>query len=152
MYPSVILINPKYIKNVATTVRAAACFGAKQVVYTGERANDDALEQSRIPRELRMKAYYDAVDTRNIVAPFDYFPEGTTFVAVEFKDDYEPLPTFVHPEKAVYVFGPEDGTLHRSVNLFCHRFVKIPSAHCLNLAMAVNVVLYDRACKEATND
>jgi hypothetical protein len=29
----------------------------------------------------------------------------------------------------------------------CHRFVVIPTHHCLNLAAAVNVVLYDRRLK-----
>jgi tRNA(Leu) C34 or U34 (ribose-2'-O)-methylase TrmL len=32
---------------------------------------------------------------------------------------------------------------------FCHRFVKIPTKHCLNLANAVATVLYDRHAKAA---
>ena len=29
----------------------------------------------------------------------------------------------------------------------CHRFIVIPSRHCVNLAAAVYLVLYDRAAK-----
>ncbi len=52
-----------------------------------------------------------------------------------------------HPEDAFYVFGPEDGGLPKPVRLLCHRFAVIPTHHCLNLAAAVNVVLYDRRLK-----
>jgi tRNA(Leu) C34 or U34 (ribose-2'-O)-methylase TrmL len=55
--------------------------------------------------------------------------------------------SFEHPGDALYVFGPEDGGLPKAVRLHCHRFVFIPTHHCLNLAAAVNVVLYDRRLK-----
>jgi len=29
----------------------------------------------------------------------------------------------------------------------CHRFLYIPTFHCMNLAMAINTVLYDRMAK-----
>jgi tRNA(Leu) C34 or U34 (ribose-2'-O)-methylase TrmL len=45
------------------------------------------------------------------------------------------------------VFGPEDGHVPKGVRGACHRFVTIPSDGCLNLAAAVNVVLYDRMAK-----
>jgi tRNA(Leu) C34 or U34 (ribose-2'-O)-methylase TrmL len=70
-----------------------------------------------------------------------------TPVAVELRSDAESLVTFEHPENALYVFGPEDGNLPKPVRLLCHRFVVIPTHHCLNLAAAVNVVLYDRRLK-----
>jgi hypothetical protein len=37
--------------------------------------------------------------------------------------------------------------LSKPVRLLCHLFVVIPTHHCLNLATAVNVVLYDRRLK-----
>jgi tRNA(Leu) C34 or U34 (ribose-2'-O)-methylase TrmL len=74
---------------------------------------------------------------------------GFTPVAVEVRDEAEPLDTFVHPDSADYVFGPEDGTLGRSTLSVCHRFLRIPTAvrTPLNLAAAVNIVLYDRHVK-----
>src|SRR5262249_34036115 len=79
---------------------------------------------------------------------FDRFPSrGVTPVAVELLPTAQPLTSFEHPEDALYVFGPEDGGLPKAVRLLCHRFVFIPTHHCLNLAAAVNVVLYDRRLK-----
>ena len=54
---------------------------------------------------------------------------------------------FEHPERALYVFGPEDGSLGRAVLARCHRFLVIPTRHCANLSAAVYTVLYDRHAK-----
>ena len=68
-------------------------------------------------------------------------------MAVEVRDNSESLPDFEHPANPVYVFGPEDGGLQRVTLQHCHRFVQIPTKHCLNLATAVTAVLYDRMVK-----
>jgi tRNA(Leu) C34 or U34 (ribose-2'-O)-methylase TrmL len=72
---------------------------------------------------------------------------AVTPVAVELRPQAESLTEFVHPEDALYVFGPEDASIPKAVLTRCHRFVVIPTHHCLNLAAAVNVVLYDRRLK-----
>jgi hypothetical protein len=68
---------------------------------------------------------------------------------VEVRDQSETLPDFIHPERAVYIFGPEDGHVPRGVLTVSHRFLRIPTVTRtpLNLAAAVNVVLYDRLAK-----
>lgn len=142
--PSIILCNPKYSANVGAAVRAASCFDAKQVWWTGNRFN--LAENDRLPREERMKGYKD-VELRQFDQPFDHFPNAVP-VAIELLPNSENLVDFVHPENAVYVFGPEDGSIPPVVRRFCHRFVSIPSKHCLNLAAAVYIVLYDRVIKQ----
>lgn len=141
--PAIILSNPKYSANVGAAVRAASCFGAKQVWWTGNRFNLE--EGDRLPREERMKGYKD-VELRQFDRPFEHFPNAVP-VAIELLPNSENLIDFIHPENAVYVFGPEDGSIAPVVRRFCHRFVSIPSKHCLNLAAAVYIVLYDRAIK-----
>jgi tRNA(Leu) C34 or U34 (ribose-2'-O)-methylase TrmL len=54
---------------------------------------------------------------------------------------------FEHPPNAVYVFGPEDGSVSKPHINHCHRFVVIPTKHCLNLATAVATMLWDRQYK-----
>jgi tRNA(Leu) C34 or U34 (ribose-2'-O)-methylase TrmL len=142
--PSIILTSPKYSANVGAAVRAASCFGAKQVWWTGNRFNLD--DNDRLPREERMKGYKD-VELRQFDRPFDHFPNAVP-VAIELLPNSECLSDFVHPENAVYVFGPEDGSIPPVFRRHCHRFVSIPSKHCLNLAAAVYIVLYDRNQKE----
>ncbi|HWA95303.1 MAG TPA: TrmH family RNA methyltransferase [Terracidiphilus sp.] len=144
--PGLILINPKYLHNVAAAIRAASCFDVTRMVWTGSRIDWSPLE--RLPREERMKGYKDVVwnhDKRD--KPFSFFEPAVTPVCVELLENSEALTTFEHPENAVYVFGPEDGGVPQVIRRFCHRFVHIQSNHCLNLAAAINVVLHDRKVK-----
>jgi tRNA(Leu) C34 or U34 (ribose-2'-O)-methylase TrmL len=145
--PAVALIDPKFPHNVGAALRACSCWGVGQLWWTGRRVRLDVARGQRLPREERMKGYRDvrmAIDDR----VFDRFPTGSvTPVAVELLPAAESLAGFEHPEDALYVFGPEDGSLPKTVRLRCHRFVFIPARHCLNLAAAVNVVLYDRWLK-----
>ncbi len=142
--PAVCLINPKYSANVGAALRACSCFGVKQLWWTGDRVGMPGKGE-RLPREERMKGYKD-VEMIQFDRPFDHFAEGATPVAIELLDNTECIFDFVHPENAVYVFGPEDGNIGLG-RRHCHRFVSIPTKHCTNLAAAVYLVLYDRAIK-----
>ncbi len=148
--PSIILYNPKYIHNLGNTVRACSCFGAKAVIFTGNRltiGNNWENEKYRLPREERMRDY-KKIQIIKDEYPFNRFPKSIIPVAVELRPNSENLVHFDHPEKAVYVFGPEDGSLPHVFLRHCHRFVTIPSVHCTNLSAAVYIVLYDRMAKE----
>jgi tRNA(Leu) C34 or U34 (ribose-2'-O)-methylase TrmL len=145
--PAIALINPRYPHNVGAAVRAASCFGVKQVWFTGNRVSLTPTKKYRLPREERMKGYKD-VTLINYDYPFDQFPTGVTPVAVEVRQNSEQLPYFIHPENPLYVFGPEDGSIPKVYLQHCHRFVVIPIAHCANLAASVYMVLYDRLCKQ----
>jgi len=142
--PSIILTNPKYPHNVAGAIRASSCFGFKQVWYTGNRVSLEG--EQRLPREERMKGYAE-VDLYQFDYPFDCFPENTVPVAIEIVENSESLIDFEHPENAVYVFGPEDGSINQVVRRHCHRFVTIPTRHCTNLSSAVYLIMYDRMSK-----
>lgn len=145
--PAVALYNPKYAHNVGAAMRAASCYGVKQLFYSGDRVSMESKKGARLPREERMKGYQD-VELRQVDYFFDCFEKGTvTPVAIEVRDNSEQLPTFEHPENALYVFGPEDGSIPSVYLQHCHRFVMIPTRHCTNLAAAVYTVLYDRHMK-----
>ena len=58
-----------------------------------------------------------------------------------------PLPDFQHPENALYIFGPEDGTITQDVINLADAVVYVPTIGCMNLAASVNVLLYDRLAK-----
>src|SRR5581483_6447893 len=137
--PAVLLVRPKFPHNVGTIVRACSCYGIEQLWFTGERVSLEATDGYRLPREERMKGYRETV-IFNDDRPFDLFPRGTVPVAVEVLPDCESLPQFVHPENALYVFGPEDGGLTSVILRHCQRFVAIPARHCLNLSAAVYTV------------
>lgn len=144
---AVALVDPKYDFNVAQAVRIASCYGVPQVWFNGDRVPlvGDG-KKVRLPREERMKGYRE-VQICHGEYFFDAFPSDVVPVAVELTPSSENLAYFEHPEKALYVFGPEDGGLGKVERMHCQRFVQIPTRHCLNLSMAVGTVLYDRHVK-----
>jgi tRNA(Leu) C34 or U34 (ribose-2'-O)-methylase TrmL len=146
--PAVIMMDPKFPHNVGQAVRLCSCYGVKTLVIAGNRVRIDPAEGYRLPREERMRGYRD-VSLYQYDRPFDLFARGTQFVAVEVRENAEKLAFFQHPTDAVYVFGPEDGSLGRQTLSQCQRFVVLPTKHCLNLATAIGTVLYDREAKLA---
>ena len=141
--PAILLHNPKYTANLGAIQRAASCFDVHQIWFTGNRIKLE--EGERLPREERMKGYRN-VDLIQYDYPFDHFKDATP-VAIELLPNSECLFDFEHLDNALYVFGPEDGSIDQVSRRFCHRFVSIPTLHCTNLAAAVYIVLYDRAKK-----
>ncbi len=147
--PAVILHMAKYPHNVGQAVRLLSCYGVESLAVTGKRFPLEPHEGYRLPREERMRGYNDVTlyATEDPLSLFLRQHPDACPVAVEFAPNSESLPDFEHPAKPIYLFGPEDGGLPGSLTKRCHRFVKIPTAHCLNLATAVGTVLYDREAK-----
>jgi len=142
--PAVALYDPKYPHNVGGAYRACAAFGVTQLWYTGDRAERQWTADHRIPREERHRDYKSVSLVKGGPRFLDEFPAGTVPVAVEVHPGAEIMTYFEHPDNAVYVFGPEDGSLPRGLLTACHRVIIIPSDHCLNLASAVSCVLMHR--------
>lgn len=165
MDAAVLLVTPKTPYNVGSVIRACAIFGVPTLRWTGRRITQAegarmagqlyTRRKSRLPREERMKDY-TGVDWRETSGDVigSFVAQGFTPVAVEVLEQAESLHEFEHPDRALYVFGPEDGTLGRSTLSVCHRFVRIPAANRtpLNLAAATNLVLYDRFVKTGLAD
>ncbi|NQU97235.1 MAG: hypothetical protein HQ548_06290 [Chloroflexi bacterium] len=78
---------------------------------------------------------------------FDALPYDCVPVGIEIAEDAIDLVQFSHPERACYIFGPENGSVSADTVARCEHIVKIPTALSLNLAATVNVVLYDRLAK-----
>jgi tRNA(Leu) C34 or U34 (ribose-2'-O)-methylase TrmL len=144
---ALLLLNPKYPHNVGGAVRAAAIFCDRPLlIWTGPRVNGPSDEAGfRLPREERLRTYRHVTFEHH--HPVLARPAEHTPICVEFDPSAEGLVEFEHPERPLYVFGPEDGSVSKGMRTACHRFVRIPGHTCLNLAAAVNVVLYDRLVK-----
>ena len=142
-YAAVGLYNPKRRENVGGVLRAAFCFGAALVALTGVRYRLQSTDTADTHRHIPVIQVKDL----HTVIPYDCIP-----VAVERRADAIPLPDYKHPERAFYIFGPEDGDLGPDVLDWCRDLVHIPSQHSINLAAAVNIVLYDRMVKHGFNE
>ena len=137
-YAAIGLVNPKTNSNVGSVLRASHVYDAKMVAVTGRRYTRAASDTTAAYRHRP----FLQVDKLKDVVPYDCVP-----VAVEILDGATPLPDYYHPERAFYVFGPEDGTLGKDVLKWCRDVVYVPGEECMNLAACVNVVLYDRMAK-----
>ena len=135
------LTNPKSPSNVGSVLRAAGCFAATQILYTGHRFDN-------------ARAFH--TDTKKVAEHIpllqcdDFFAakaSGMQVVCVDLIEGATALPDFQHPENALYIFVPEDGSIDQATINQADHVVFIPTIGCLNLAATVNVVLYDRSAK-----
>jgi tRNA(Leu) C34 or U34 (ribose-2'-O)-methylase TrmL len=135
------LVRPKVPENVGSVLRAAHCYGAALVAIQGDRTPVQSITDT--PKTWRHLPVLRGDDLHALI-PYDAVP-----VAIDLVDDAESLVTFRHPQRAFYVFGPEDGTLGKTTLEWCARRVYVPTRDCMNLAATVNVVLYDRLAKQS---
>jgi tRNA(Leu) C34 or U34 (ribose-2'-O)-methylase TrmL len=135
------LINPKSPVNVGAVMRAAGCYQADAVFYTGqrfERAAKFCTDTKQVSSKIKLKG---------VTTLIDQLPLEVAVVCVELVEGATTLPEFQHPERAIYIFGPEDGTISQSIVNRADSVVYVPTIGCMNLAATVNVVLYDRLAK-----
>ncbi|MFO1389912.1 RNA methyltransferase [Cellvibrio sp.] len=135
------LVNPKSPENVGMVIRAAGCYEADKIFYTGarfDRARQFYTDTKNSHEKISLTHSEDLLSS---------VPAGMKVVAVELADGAVPLMQFDHPEKAYYLFGPEDGSLTQALLDACDHVVYVPTVGCMNLAATVNVVLYDRLAK-----
>jgi tRNA(Leu) C34 or U34 (ribose-2'-O)-methylase TrmL len=143
-YCGLVFWRPKKGPNIGGALRSAHAFGADVVMtigarYTKYESADTAKAALHVP-------LFHFTEWESFVAAK---PTEATLVAAEFTDDAANLVHFTHPERGLYLFGPEDGSLPKEVVTRCSRVVRIPTRYCLNLASTATVVLYDRAAKAA---
>ena len=127
--------------NTGTLWRSAYCLGANFIFTIGERYQNQCSDTTKSYRHIpywRMNSLMDF---------HDHIPYDCQVVGIESTDEAVDLRNFVHPERCMYVLGPEDGSLSKELVDMCQYIVKIDSRYCLNVAVAGSIVMYDRACK-----
>ena len=137
-YAAIGLHQPKTPANVGSALRAAGRFGGVMVAISGRRYSRALTDTTKSCRHLPL---IQCDDLREAI-PFDCVPVAVGMIqgAVSLKD-------YKHPERAFYIFGPEDGTLGPDILAWCRDVIYVPTNGCMNLAATVNVVLYDRSAK-----
>lgn len=129
--------------NVGTLWRSAFALGASFVFTIGRRYPRQSSDTTESWRHIPLLEYADVDDFRA------HIPYDCQVVGVEITPDAKALETFTHPQRAIYLLGPEDGSLSARAAELCQHVVRFDSAYCLNVAVAGTVVMYDRNAKAA---
>jgi tRNA G18 (ribose-2'-O)-methylase SpoU len=130
--------HPKTAINVGTLWRTAHALGASWMFTVGRRYERQAADTSKAWRHLPL---FNFATLDDLCA---HLPYSCPLVGVELDERAVSLAEFSHPERACYLLGAEDHGLPPGVLDRCHAVIQLPGAHCLNVAVAGSIVLYDR--------
>lgn len=143
-YCEIVLDRGKNTANLGTIWRTCGNMGVAATGQIGQRYQRQSSDTIDAWRIIPHRVYLSAEEW------YQMMPYGARPVAIELTDDSVSLADFDHPRQAVYVFGPEDGSVHNSILEKCEHKVQIPMlglGRCLNQSQAVAMVLWDRQLK-----
>jgi tRNA(Leu) C34 or U34 (ribose-2'-O)-methylase TrmL len=137
-YAAIGLYSPCKAVNIGSVLRASMCYGVAMVGIEGARYARQASDTTAAFRHIPL-LHGKLLE----MIPYDCVP-----VVVELRDDARSLVDYQHPERAFYVFGPEDGDVPERIASKCRDRIYVPTRFCMNLAATANVILYDRMAKQ----
>ena len=136
-YFGVVFFEPKFEENIGTAIRSSHCFGADFLGVIGARYKRQATDTMATEKHVPIFEYKDLQDF------LDHVPAGCAVIGIEC-DGEQTLETFNHPERAIYVLGGEDRSLPPEIK----KRIRFETSHCVNMAVAASIVLYDRNQKK----
>ena len=125
--------------NLGAILRTAHAFGASFVFTLNAHHKVRDVQNADTSKGSAHLPLYPWADISEM-----QLPSGCVLVGVELTDDAIELPSFRHPLKAAYLFGPEKGSISEASLAACHHVVKIPTRFCVNVSVAAALIMYDR--------
>lgn len=133
--------NTKTEQNIGTLWRSASIMGASFIFTVGKRYKKQASDTMKSWRHIPLYNYENLEDF------YKSLPYDCRLIGVELDDKSIPISEFKHPERCIYLLGAEDSGLSQDAILKCHKLIQLPGDHCLNVAVAGSIVMYDRIFK-----
>jgi len=134
----------KYPCNVGTLWRTAMNFGADFLFTVGARYHRDATDTPDATGHMPLLSWPDIGHFK------DNISQRAVVIGIEIRENSENLVGFRHPECAVYLLGSENKGLGEEALSICERVIEVPTYHCMNVAVAGAVVMYDRYYKRVS--
>jgi len=135
------IVNGKIESNIGTLWRSANIYGADFIFTIGNRYKKQCSDTMKTTRHIPLY-HYDNFDDF-----YKHIPHGCQLVGVELDERSEDIKSFAHPKCCVYLLGAEDNGLPEKALQKCKHIVQLPGEHCLNVAVAGSIVMYDRKIK-----
>jgi len=132
------IFQPKHWENVGTLWRTAWQLGAAGIFTIGAKPKRQITDVLRVDKRIPLRCYED----------FDAFlaarPQGAQLIGIEMGG--EPLSTFTHPVRAVYLLGSEVNGIPKEVTARCEHVLEIESVNypSFNVAVSGALVMYHR--------
>ena len=132
------IFQPKHWENVGTLWRTAWQLGAAGIFTIGTKPKRQITDVLRVDKRIPLRCFDD----------FDAFlaarPQGAQLIGVEMGG--EPLSTFTHPVRAVYLLGSEVNGVPKEVTAKCEHVLEIESVNypSYNVAVSGALVMYHR--------
>jgi tRNA G18 (ribose-2'-O)-methylase SpoU len=133
--------NGKTPENLGVLWRSAQNLGASFIFTIGNRYSKQACDTHKAVGAMPY-FHYDTFDDF-----YAHLPKSALLIGVELTEDAEPLETFKHPRRGVYLLGAEDHGLSNQAIKKSHKLIKFSSALSLNVSVAGSIVMYDRNTK-----
>ncbi len=127
--------------NLGTLWRSAYIMGASFIFTIDHKYRHQCSDVQQAWTKIPLFQYKD----------FDTFyqsiPYGCQLIGLEIDEKAEPIKTFEHPKRAVYLLGNEANGLGKKTMNRCHKLIYLPGEHSLNVAVAGSIMMFDRINK-----
>lgn len=135
------IIHGTNASNVGTLWRSAYVLGASYIFTVHRKYKRVTSDVSQAWSKIPLFHYSCFEDLK------DHIPYNAKLVGIEMVENAVSLPSYVHPQHAVYLLGNEQSGLGPNVLNLCHDVIQIPGNYSLNVAVAGSVIMYDRVAK-----
>jgi tRNA G18 (ribose-2'-O)-methylase SpoU len=135
-----------YDQNIGSLFRTAQFMGASYIYTIGNEYERQSSDTGKSWKDIPLMHYKLCNDF------YISKPKSAQIVSVEITENSTNLVDFVHPEQAIYLLGNETSGLPTNIINASDHVIHIPSTHCLNVAVAGSIVIYDRIAKLSRNE
>lgn len=140
-YFAIGVYHPKKQVNVGGVWRTAFNFGANHIFTIGRRYKPQSSDTTKAHHNIPLFNYQTFDDfLKNL-------PTNCEIVGIELDERAKPIRNFIHPTRCIYLLGCETYGLPPEVLNKCRHVIQIPGKHCLNVAVAGSIVMFDRINK-----
>lgn len=151
-YCGIVVENPKLVGNIGVLFRTSVCMGNVNFLGTiGESAYNSKDNRWDPIRSSKILPCWHWIDVDDF---FNHIPKHCNIVGVELDNRSVPLEEFIHPPRAIYIFGNEGYGLSPKMKKRCKQLIKLPGSTgiSMNLSSAGSIVLWDRYYKGIINE